>query len=395
MKIAIFSDNFYPELSGIADSIILLSRELAKLGHEINFYAPKYSAKNYQSLNLANREIELGEKIKIKRFFSLPAPFVNNYSRVVIPINFPRLFKDFKPDIIHTQLFFGVGLEALFAAKYNKLPIVGTNHTAISEFIKLIPFQPDFLKKASLNYAVWYYNNCNFVTAPSQSVFKEMLVYGFKKPHKVISNPIDIDIFCPSEEKLKYKKKFNLSENTIVYAGRLSPEKNIEILIKALAAAKQKIGNINLAIAGSGQLEAELKELAKELNLKNEVKFFGTLSKIDLAKLYQASEIFSIASTSETQSLTLMQAMSCGLPAVVVDARALPEYVNEKNGFVVKIGDAKALAEKFVLLLENKKLREKLSQDATEYVKKFSAPSIAKEWEKLYKETIGNYGKSA
>jgi len=391
MKIAIFSDNFYPELSGIADSIILLARELAKLNHEIIFYAPRYSAKNYQALNLANQELELDENIKIKRLFSLPAPFISNYSRIVAPITFPCLFKDFKPDIIHTQLFFGVGLEALFAAKLNKLPIIGTNHTAISEFVKLLPFKFNFLKKASLNYAVWYYNNCNFVTAPSQSVFKEMLAYGFNKPHEVISNPIDTDTFCPSEKKLGYKKKFNLSGRAIVYAGRLSLEKNIDVLIKAVAVAKKRISNINLAIAGSGQLEKELRALVKELNLENDVKFLGTLSKADLAKLYQASELFSIASTSETQSLTLMQSMSCGLPAVVVDSRALPEYVNEKNGFVVKAGDEKALAEKFVLLLENSELREELGQGATLYVKQFSAPSIAKEWGKLYGEIIENY----
>jgi len=394
MKIAIFSDNFYPELSGISDSIILLSRELAKLGHKIYFYAPRYSAKNYQALNLTNQELKLGENIKIKRMFSLPAPFISNYSRIVLPMNFWRLFKDFKPDIIHTQLFFGVGLEALFAAKLNKLPIIGTNHTAISEFIKLIPGQPNFLKKTSLNYAVWYYNNCNFVTAPSQSVFKEMLAYGFNKPYKAVSNPIDTETFSPSGGKSAYKKKFNLSDNTIVYAGRLSPEKNIGVLIKAVAIAKKRINDINLAIAGSGQLEKELRELVKELSLENEVKFLGTLSKIDLAKLYQASEIFSIASTCETQSLTLMQGMSCGLPAVVVDSRALPEYVNEKNGFIVKVGDEKALAEKFVLLLENSELRRKLSQGAAEYVKQFSAPNIAKEWEKLYGQTIRNYRKS-
>src|SRR3989338_3162718 len=106
MKIAIFSDNFYPELSGISDSVILLARELAKLGHEICFYAPKYSAKNYKALNLTDQKLALGDKIKIKRLFSLPAPFISNNSRIVLPINFWRLFSHFKPDIIHTQLFF-------------------------------------------------------------------------------------------------------------------------------------------------------------------------------------------------------------------------------------------------------------------------------------------------
>ena len=218
-----------------------------------------------------------------------------------------------------------------------------------------------------------------------------MLDYGFNKPRQIISNPINTDTFFPSGEKLEYKKKFNLSDNTIIYAGRLSLEKNIDVLIRAVALAKKNISNINLAIAGSGRLEAELKRLVKKLNIENEVKFFGALSKIDLAKLYHASDIFSIASTSETQSLTLMQAMACGLPAVAVDARALPEYVNGKNGYIVKVGDAKALAEKFVLLLENQALRQSLSRGAAESVKQFSAPNIAKEWEKLYSRVIEYY----
>lgn len=395
MKIAIFSDNFYPELSGISDSIILLARELAKLNHEINFYAPKYSAKNYQVLNLADQELDLGENIKIKRLFSLPAPFISDYSRIVIPVPWRRLFKNFKPDIIHTQLFFGAGLKALAAARLNKFPLVGTNHTAISEFIKLAPLKLNFLKNFSLNYAVWYYNRCNFVTAPSQSVFKEMLAYGFNKPHQVISNPLDLNTFRPSDHKSEYKKKFNLSDKVVVYAGRLSLEKNIDALIKAAALTKKRISNINLAIAGSGQFENELKRLVKELGIENEVKFFGRLSKDDLAKLYQAAEIFSIASTSETQSLTLMQAMACGLPAVAVDSRALPEYVNGQNGFIVKAGDENVLAEKFIFLLANSKLRQELGRGAAASVQQFSAENIAKQWEKLYGRVIEDYKNKA
>ena len=289
-----------------------------------------------------------------------------------------------------------MGLEALALAKHFKLPLVGTNHTAITEFVKAWPYIPDLFKKPSLNYAVWYYNRCDFVTAPSQSVFKEMYQFGFNKPHKVISNPIDIsDTFRPFGSKPEYKQKFKLSNNTVVYAGRLSPEKNIEVLIKAVTLAKEKISDINLAIAGLGKFEPEIRRLVKELAIEKAVKFFGTLSQKDLAKLYQAAEIFSIASTSETQSLTLMQAMACGLPAVVVNARALPEYVNDKNGYVVKVGDEKAMAEKFILLLRDQKLRQELSRGAYDFVQQFSAPNIAKKWEELYKKVIEDYKNKA
>ena len=72
MRIAIFSDNFYPELSGISDSIISLAKELSVRGHYIHFYVPYYSAANYRKIGLPLEEIVLREKIKITRFFSLP-----------------------------------------------------------------------------------------------------------------------------------------------------------------------------------------------------------------------------------------------------------------------------------------------------------------------------------
>ncbi|MDD4900593.1 MAG: glycosyltransferase [Patescibacteria group bacterium] len=390
MKIAIFSDNFYPELSGISDSIVLLAKELAKLNHQVNFYVPRYSAKNYRVVNLPVKELALGDKIKINRLAAWPALFAGLQARAVLPLLSGRLFRDGRPDIIHSQLFFGAGLEAMLSAHFSKIPFIGTNHTAISEFIKFVPFNSHILKTLSLRYAVWYYNHCHFVTAPSQSVFKEMNQYGFNRPHQVISNPIDMTVFSASENKAELKKRFKLSEQTIVYAGRLASEKNIDIVIRAVASARRKIKNINLAIAGSGKFEPELKQLIQELNLQPAVKFFGTLPQKDLAKLYGAADVFAIASTSDTQSLTLMQAMACALPAVVVDARALPEYVNDKNGYVVKAGDYQAMAEKFVLLLGNPELNRKLSQGAYDFVQRFSAANIAKEWEKLYNKVIGD-----
>lgn len=72
MRIAIFSDNFYPELSGISDSIIALSKELAKRGHFIDFYVPYYPKADYKLANVAEHEIDLGKNIKVHRFNSFP-----------------------------------------------------------------------------------------------------------------------------------------------------------------------------------------------------------------------------------------------------------------------------------------------------------------------------------
>lgn len=394
MRIAIFSDNFYPELSGIADSIITLAKQLSVRGHKINFYVPKYSAKDFKKVGLPWREIGIGKNIKIKRFYSLPFPTATAQGRLVLPtgLRWLKVYK-FKPDIIHSQLFFGVGLEALSASKILKIPVIGTNHTAITEFKHYSPIKSQWFDKLSLNFAVWYYNQCDFVTAPSQAVFDEMKNYGFKQPHQVISNPIDLATFKvePNFNPESIRRKYNLSEQIIIYAGRLAKEKNIEVMIEALSLVKKKEAKINLVLAGHGKNENQLKQLAKKLKVENNVKFLGTVSKPTLAKLYQAAKIFVITSTSETQSLTLMQGFACGLPAIGVNSRALPEYINKQNGFLVEPGDAKNLAEKINLLLTNESLRQKLRRGALIFIRNFSAENIAKEWEKLYAKVINDF----
>ena len=387
MRIAILSDNFYPELSGISDSIITLAKAMADKGHFINFYIPKYSRKGYEISKVPYKELNLGENIRINRFSSLPIPSPTGQARAVIPTPFRWLkLKQFRPDIIHTQLFAGVGLEALLAGKTLKVPVIGTNHTAITEFARYSPIKTNWFKKLSLRYAVWYYNQCNYVTAPSQSVFTEMIENGFHQPHQVISNPIDTETFNEklSRDKRILKKEFNLSENTVIYAGRLASEKNIDVIIRAIALVKEKIPAINFAVAGHGSSAESLKNLTKDLHLENQIKFYGTVDKGTLAKLYSASEIFTITSTSETQSLTLMQAMACGLPAIGARSRALPEYINDKNGLLIEPSDHRDLAEKIIFLIKNQELREKLGTNAALFAKQFSTSNIAEEWEKLY-----------
>ena len=141
MKIAIFSDNFYPEISGISDSVILLGQKLQDMGHEVHYFAPKYSKKNYQMANVENKELELGKNIKIHRLWSLPffeSP--TNQARFVIPLGLLAWkFRREKFDLIHTQSPFGLGIEALLMSRFLGIPLLGTNHTPIEEFTCYIP----------------------------------------------------------------------------------------------------------------------------------------------------------------------------------------------------------------------------------------------------------------
>lgn len=396
MKIAIFSDNFYPETSGISDSIITLAKELAKDGHKIRFYAPKYSRKNFAIVDLKPIEIELGKNISVKRMFSFPYPnSPTRQARIVIPALWRWLdVKKFKPDIIYSQLFFGVGLEALIAAKLLKVPFVGTSHTPMSEFMNYSPIKSKKITNLMLKYVNWYYGKCDFITTPSCAIINEMKEMGFRKKAQVISNPIDLFHFSKPalEKKQALKKKYGLSNFTIISAGRLAPEKHLDDIIKAVRIAKKNIPEINLVLTGRGSAEEPLKELAKKLHLEQEVKFLGFVEFHELVELYQASDVFVVASTAEAQCISMMQGMASGIPVIGVRAHALPEYINSENGFIVEPHDFKALAEKIEILHKDPEKREWLGQGGLYFVKKFSIGNVTAEW-KIFLNKVVEIGK--
>jgi len=395
MRIAIFSDVFYPELSGISDSLIFLAKELASMGHEMRFYVPNYSVRDYAIAGLKPAELNLGSNISFKRLFSIPYLTGTKQGRLVIPSPlFLFDIKKFNPDIIHTQLFFGAGIDALMASAILKKPIIGTNHTAVTEFVKFSPLKGGWISRLALRYVNWYYGKCALTTAPSRSVIDEMKFYGFEKESHVISNPVDTGTFAPINDKKKFKKKFGLGDYVVVHAGRLSHERKISVIIEALQLVKKRFPGAELAIAGRGIAENEFKSHAEKLGIKSSVKFLGFLDQRTLNEAYNASEIFAIASTSDTQSMVMMQAMASGLPVIGVKARALPEYINRKNGILIEPDDQEALAKKILFLFKNPEKRKELGAGAREFSLNFSSKNIAESWEKIYENGIRMYNSS-
>lgn len=396
MKIAIFSDNFYPEISGISDSVILLAKEFSDLGHEVHFFAPKYAKSDYDVANIEQKELELGAKIKIHRFWSFPligSP--TGQSRVVIPFGFRCLkFQKEKFDIIHTQSPYGCGMEALFMSKIFGIPLFGTNHTPITEFTKYLPFKNKLFDWVGLNFVAWYYNRCKFVTAPFTGILDEMKSFGFKRDAISLSNPLDLKNFFPPTEQAKkeLKRKFNFTDKTLLYAGRLSQEKQVDLIIQALAQVKKTIPETILAITGIGNKENDLKKLAKKLGVEDSVKFLGRVEDEIHAQTYQAAELFVVMSTAETQCISMMKAMSSGIPVIGADARALPNYIgkDEKVGFIVPVGDVQKLAEKIIFLFQHKEKAIEMGKAGSEYAKQFFAKGVAEKWQDIFQNNWHN-----
>jgi glycosyltransferase involved in cell wall biosynthesis len=387
MRIAYFSDNFYPELSGITDTIITTGKELRARGHEILYVAPHYSPKEYRT---AKRQAPLKkgddtiDGIKIVRLPSLPMPLSpTGQSRFALPFGSSfKALEEFKPDLIHTQSPYALGWEALRAARRLSVPLVGTNHTAVEDFF---PF-PSLMRR----YDAWYYEHCDFVTTPYQTLIERMREKGFTKPARAVANPAELSAFAPAtqEEKLSHKRALGLTGPVILYAGRLGVEKRVDVIIRALALLVKEFRTITFVATGHGAAEPALKALAQKLGVARHVKLTGFLSRADLPGAYKAADVFAMLSTSDSQSIALMQGYSSGLPAVCARARGLPDYTPERAGFLVEPNDHKALAHTLKLLLTDDALRTRMGAAAAAYVTQFSPDKIAEEWERVYGDVL-------
>jgi len=391
MRLAMFSDNFHPELGGIQDSILASARELGERGHRIMLFAPAAAPQDYARANLPVAEVELGGNVTIQRVPSLPVPSSSQQSRLVMPTGrCRRALAQFRPDMVHSHTFLGLGLEALWAARQLDVPLVGTNHWAIGAFDFHAPLGRATVRRYSLRAVARYYQCCDWVTAPSHSSVEEMMANGLARPCSVISNPIDTGRFRPvnTATKQALKARFGLGMHTIVYAGRLAREKSIDVLIHAFAAVCTDRTDATLVLAGHGSARDALRALADRLDLGSRVRFTGTLSHEALAELLAATELFAIASTSETQSMVLLQAMACGLPVVGARCGGLIEHIPPTTGLLAEPGRPDDFREKLGWLLGNQSAREIMGAAARQFSAAFSIAKIADAWEDVYRRLM-------
>jgi 1,2-diacylglycerol 3-alpha-glucosyltransferase len=383
MRIAYFSDNFYPEISGISDSIITTGTELTKRGHEVVYVAPWYPQKSYQASRDPARDALAVKRVPSIPFFNSPT----GQSRIALPIGSSIPFlKRFKPDVLHVQSPYGTGLEALLASKILRVPIIGTNHTMLEEFMRYLP-GGKFYTPIALAYNAWFYNRPRIVSAPYQGLIGDMRRAGLRKPGIAQANPVHFSSAIKNaEQKNACKRALHIAGPLILASGRLAPEKHVDIVVRAFARVLKDIPDATLAITGHGSNELLLKELAEKLGIASRVRFVGFVTQKELERLYCAADVYAVMSTAEAQSLSLMQAFVNRVPAVAARGRGLIDYLPPDCGFLVEPGNIEECAARLQQLIGDAALRERLGAAGASFVKNFSPEKIADEWERIYSD---------
>jgi glycosyltransferase involved in cell wall biosynthesis len=395
MRIAVYSDQFFPELSGVTDSLITTGEALRSKGHEVLYVAPRYSRHDYSAVQPKNAATGTAyaerQNLPVCHIPSIGIPgSPNGQARLAFPIGTTlKTVRRFRPDIIHTHQPFGVGVEAFFASRLLGVPLVGTNHTPIEQYIRGPSFLKPVLTWIARRFYAWYYNRCTYVSAPYPGLIADMREVGLTSAAGVVFNPVPLDLYTPGDDiaRNEAKEKIGVSGPVVLYAGRLSPEKHIDVIIRAISELAQEEVPVTLVLAGHGSARTSLVTLTHELNLTARVRFLGFVDPIELARVYRAADVFSIASTAETFSLVLMQAYASGLPAIVTDSGALPHYAPPDCSQVVPVSDFRAFATSIRMFLGHKN-QDHTRAVARAYVARFAPKAVAEHWVKIYRQVL-------
>jgi glycosyltransferase involved in cell wall biosynthesis len=199
----------------------------------------------------------------------------------------------------------------------------------------------------------------------------------------VIPNGIDF-------EDIRNIQPHKLIEHpSILYVGRLSKVKGIDVLLNAIPIIRKKIPNLRIYIAGSGPEGDNLKKRVKELNIEENVKFLGFISEDEKYAYYKSADVCVFPSVYEPFGIVLLEAMACGKPIVASNVGGIPFVVeDEKTGLLFESGNVEDFAEKLITLLKDKELRDKMGEAGRERAKEFTWDGIAEQTVDLYKLVI-------
>jgi len=395
MRVGIFTESYPPLVNGVSTSILMLEHALTKLGHEVFIITVSDNKKDYVLENNGH----------ILRLPSVNLANCYDYKMTsVYPIKAVNMIKKMNLDVIHSNVEFTVGIFARVVSEQLSIPLVHTYHTNWEDYTHYITKNKKILDdicKKLLKYLVVFFEDKTVteLIVPSNKIynlFKDK--YKFTKNIHIIQTGIETSKFYKENFNQKdinsLKKKLGIKKKDFVVmtVSRLAKEKSVDRIINNHKELVKKYSNMKLLIVGDGPDIDKLKDEAKSLGVSDSVIFTGKVPLSDIPIYYQLGNVFVTASKSETQGLTVVEAISSSLPVVAVkDDSFVNSVIEEFNGFVFT-GDEKYI-NSISKLYEDKDLYNRLSNQSRLLSADFSSEYFALKVLKVYETAIENYKK--
>ena len=389
MNIGLFTDSYPPYINGVATSVYNLREALKKLGHTVYIV----------TVNDSIIKHEYDEKEKVLRIPGIPIGIYDYRLSEIYPVSTVKMIKKWKLDVIHSHTEFGVGIFARILAKKFKIPLVHTYHTLYEDYTHYIThnhfdkLSKKIVKDLTKVYCVKTAKETIVPTEKIYKLFKEK--YMITKNVSVIPSGIDIERFFEENveqdkvEQIKERYGITKDDFTIIFVGRLAQEKNIEFLLNAQQKLIEKrINNIKLLIVGDGPDKEDYINITRKLNIFDKVIFTGKIEQDKIHYYYQCADAFVTASNSETQGLTVIEAMAAGVVPICINDMAFIDMLPKKSLF----NNQKEYINRLITFSADDELRKEYKAEIRKKAEEYSSNTYAQRVLNVYSGVL-NGGK--
>ncbi len=360
MRIMMISDDFLPAATGVGIHIQSMAEHLVRMGFRVSVVTTR---------RRGEPEYDVWKGVEIFRMVSIKV--AGFYQAVPRRTTLRRILTTQNPDIIHYHYLSLLMLRTHAMTSTWRVKQVYTYHMTVDHLTA-----PFFMKPFRSSLARTIKNFCNdvdLVLAPSRQLAAQIIDSGISTPTHFLSNAIYFS---------NPKRNSNLLKNNpfvIFYAGRLAPEKNLPLLLRAFALHSKCHPSSALWIAGTGSQEKALVRLCQRLNITQKVRFLGFVNHDELVQCYADADVFVLPSTIETQGLVALEAMLHHTPVIVTNRIvSCNELVEEgRNGFIVDADAPDQLADRINLLCRNPALRQKMARHASHKARLFEPEPLS------------------
>jgi phosphatidylinositol alpha 1,6-mannosyltransferase len=369
MRVALFSEVYWPMVSGVSLTVQRAVDGLRERGHAVRVYSATYGRPPGES-----------DRAEVHRSPSRPL-FISPEVQWAFPRR-QEIREDlarFGPDVVHLATEFPIGLAGLRAARELRVPIIASSHTDYESYAAR--YGLGWAVAPGWRYLRWFYGHAVRVLCPSLTYQTHLNLRGVR--HTAIwSRGVDAERFHPRHRSEAWRRSLGVGPGDLLvaYVGRVAPEKGIDVLLDAWALLGDLHDRTRLVFVGGGLMETEIAR--REMP---GIRMVGVRRDAELSAAYASADLFVLPSATETFGNVLLEAMASGLPSIAAAAGGPLDLVEHGwNGWLVRPHDPVALAEALRTLLADGTQRCRLGRAAR-------AAAEARSWDAVHDGLAAEY----
>lgn len=361
LRVLLTTDWWEPVVNGVVASVQTLRRELLALGCDVRVLT-------------LSQGIRTRSEQGVYRIGSVSASMVYDRARIGMPAS-RRVLREilrWRPDVVHSQCEFSTHVWARRIARTLAVPLVHTYHTIYEDYTHYYSPSRSVGRKVVETFSRRVLAGTDAVVAPTAKVQRILTGYGVRSPVHIVPTGLDLERFRPAASEAEHedvralRRGLGISpeQRVLVSVSRLAKEKNLEEVLDMVAAADR--ADTVLVLVGDGPYRPELEAHARALGIADRVRFAGVADPAEVQRWYRIGELFVSASLSETQGLTFIEALACGLPLLCRRDPSLASVVVEgRTGWQYE--DSEQFSAHLSALLDGPRRREEMATAAREH----------------------------